>query len=154
MARTREQCIADAIAKKIMANTRKRYSALHADALGEYAMATPTDGKNINMDAAQPHSTAVGTPAEGQKMRADATGNTYTVGSQVGPIVVKPTNFKSLDGSYAGDHTAGQHSTLDSTEPFKNQKGPRASAKGQAPFGKNTPSNLPVQASDCEGTEG
>jgi len=33
--RTTQQAIADAIAKRIMANTRKKFSALHADALTE-----------------------------------------------------------------------------------------------------------------------
>jgi hypothetical protein len=41
--------------------------------------------------------------AAGQKMKADASGNTFGVGSQVGPITVKPVDRRTITGSTPGD---------------------------------------------------
>ncbi len=76
--RTKQQCIADAIAKKIMANTRRRFSTLHAEALEEFQMSNPDNTANMN----------VGQNAE------------------VRPVTVKPTGFKTLEGSTPGDFRA------------------------------------------------
>jgi len=51
MSRTKQQCIADAIAKRIMANTRKRYSTLHAEALEETAIMSETSLQHPLTDA-------------------------------------------------------------------------------------------------------
>ena len=60
---------------------------------------------DLSNNAAPLRKNAVGTPADGQKMRSDATGTSYTVPSIV-TVSVKPVDSKTLEGSYPGDHRA------------------------------------------------
>ncbi len=60
---------------------------------------------NLSNDATPLSTNPKGTPADGQKMRSDATGTSYTVPSPV-TISVKPVDFKTITGSYPGDHRA------------------------------------------------
>ena len=62
---------------------------------------------NLSNDA-QPLSTnPKGSPADGQKMRSDATGTSYTVPSAV-TINVKQVDHLTIEGSNPGDHRSGQ----------------------------------------------
>lgn len=83
MRRTRSEAIADAIAKRIMANTRKRFSSLHSEALTEINMATETtSGMNTQ-------SSAVPAPAAKQTDFKDLkTGEDFR--SQAAPAVMPP----------------------------------------------------------------
>ena len=58
--------------------------------------------------------------SEGSKLPADSTTEPY----QPTPVVIKPVDFKSLAGSYPGDHRQPQ-TAGDVTAPFRNQAGPR-----------------------------
>jgi len=70
--------------------------------------------------------------------------------SQPTPIVVKPVDFKTITGSYAGDHRAPALAT-DITAFAKNSPNPRENV-GQFPLGKNTPSG-PAPITTVDSTE-
>src|SRR4029077_15427891 len=109
-------CIADAIAKKIMANrTRKRFSSLYAEAIQE-TMPTPTSSTLNGPGTGQPRVSTQTTddatvanegqkasPANGSTGKNDVTSG-MNVSSQVSVGAIKPTDSKTLEGSYAGDH--------------------------------------------------
>lgn len=155
MPRSRSECIADAIAKRIMANSRKRWRSLHADALEETAIMNSknvtTTGMRVgdNEASRNPVQTtdeasvadqgAKASPANGSVGKNDVTSG-MNVSSQVNVGAIKPTDSKTLEGSYAGDHrvTAAPAVLPQNPEPREQMT--------QAPFGKNTPSNLPVES--------
>jgi hypothetical protein len=124
MPRSRSEMIADAIAKKIMANTRKRWRTLHADALQEIRMSEVTK----QSDATLPHMTSKGSPADAQKMpgspSSDSVTSGMTVGSQVNVGAIKPVDRKTIEGSYPGDSRSEDETDI--TAQFKNQAGPRS----------------------------
>jgi hypothetical protein len=80
--------------------THRRFSTLHADFL-EQQMTTPTSNVNANTDSLKRGNG--GTQADAQKIKSDASGNTYTVPSVV-TVSVKQTDYKTLEGSFPGDH--------------------------------------------------
>lgn len=128
MASTKRKTISEYLADRIIKNQmRVRFSHAHADFLQEEAiMSQPTPTAEMNASGDSLKRNPVGTPSNAQKMRADATGNTYTVGSQVTVGPIKPTDSKTLEGSYAGDHRT---QAADAVMPA--QPGPR-DATGQS----------------------
>ena len=135
---SRQQKIADAIAKRIMANTRKRFGTLYADAIEETNMATPTSSTGINTSATHDASldrSQIGSPADGRKLNGSGTqGSGVTSGiaasqnSEVRPVTVKPVGSKTITGSYPGDHRGG-NSGAGVTDFAKNAPGPRDAAR-------------------------
>jgi hypothetical protein len=140
MPRSRSECIADHIAKTILRNTRKRWRTLHADALQEIQLSDNL-GTTGNIPAGL---TRKGSPADGKSLPGSTSADSVTSGMNVQTgdvaVTVKPTDSKTLAGSYAGDHRVKAAPSVLPQNP-----GPRESMT-QAPFGKNTPSNLPVES--------
>src|SRR6266849_4672303 len=103
--RTKQQCIADAIAKKIMANTRRRFSTLHAEALEEFQMSNETENQNASQGG-RPD----GSPADGRKLEGASDNGKVTSGmsvsSQVNVGPMKQVGHNSYEGSNQGDHRA------------------------------------------------
>jgi hypothetical protein len=139
VSRTKQQAIADAIARRIMANTKKRFSSLHADAIEEIYMSNSpspvTTSMNVNDTPAvrEPLQTDAlpNVASEGQPSRnAGANGGTINSGlavtpnSAVSPVTVKQTGYKTITGSNAGDHRT-PNTGATTTDAFKNQAGPR-----------------------------
>jgi hypothetical protein len=93
---TRAEAISQHIAKRVLANTRRRFSTLYADALQEIQMATPTtsqdNSKNLN------GTTARGTAADGKKFD-----NASVQNSQLSPVTVKYVDANEFDGDRGGD---------------------------------------------------
>ena len=81
---TRNEAIAANIAKRIVANTRKRFSTLHAEAIEE------TDFMSNSSDVNEQS----GSPRDSRN-----SGNTsgMSIGSQVGPIATKPVDSSEAD---------------------------------------------------------
>jgi len=144
MARSRSEAIADAIARRIMANTRKRFSTLHAEAISEVYMntrnTTPcTTGMAVGDSEASrtPIDTGSNTAAleaEGQKPLAGASDNGkvtsgMTVGSQVNVGGIKPVDRKTLTGSTPGDFRKSGDFAKASVDEIANAGGPRDAAK-------------------------
>ena len=75
----------------------------------------------------------------------------FTTLSQIGTPQARPVDFKSLAGSYQGDHRFPSRDTAKETlDRVADQGGPRKPTR-QAPFGKNTPSDLAQE--DCLGAD-
>jgi hypothetical protein len=69
--------------------------------------------------------------------------------SQPTPIVIKPVDRRTIQGSYPGDSRSQAAPVV-----MPNQPNPRE-AVGQAPFGKNTPSGpAPITTVDSENVGG
>jgi hypothetical protein len=102
--RTRQQCIADHIAAAIFRGTRKRYSSLLADAIQEFQnMSTATSSNDLSKILNQTSDNGgLQTDRPTFKPAADLTGMNSQ--SQVPAPVAKPVGFKTLEGSYSGDH--------------------------------------------------
>jgi hypothetical protein len=116
---TRSERIAEHIAARIMRNSRKRFSALYADALeSEYAMNTrnttpTTTGLTVGDNEAfrtPTQNTGADRESLGQKpLVPGAQDGTIRSGmniggSQVNVGPIKPVDFRTITGSYAGDH--------------------------------------------------
>jgi len=107
---TKQERTAAHIAKRILSNTRKRFSALHAEALeSEFYMATPTSSNGLNTAGSAAVKIQIGRHANveslGQKPVADNLSiSAMGVNSQVGRPTAKPVDFKTITGSYPGDH--------------------------------------------------
>jgi hypothetical protein len=94
--RTKQEAIAAHIAKKIMANTQRRFSTLHSEALQEISMS-----KEI-FATGQPTNGAPATRGESMK---EATGTATTQGMAVGSQVnVGP--IKKIPDHFSGEPTA------------------------------------------------
>jgi len=76
---------------------------------------------NLSNEATPLSTNPKGSPADGQKMRSDATGAGYTVSSQVTVGPIKPTDSKTLEGSYPGDHRTQAQG---GTDPLKGNDRP------------------------------
>jgi hypothetical protein len=75
----------------------------------------------------------VGSPADGTKLpgeRSTGINSGLNVSSQVSVGQTKPVDFKSLEGSYTGDHR-GPNTGATTTDQFKNQAGPRGETNEQ-----------------------
>ena len=126
--RTRQQCIAEAIAARIIRNkTRKRFSALHADAIGEI-MSTPTsstlNGGTSRVEIGRPQNVeALGQRPLAGRSGEDSIRSGMAVGSDVA-VTVKPVGRKTIEGSTPGDHRS-PNTGGSTTDSFKNQAGPR-----------------------------
>lgn len=132
MARSRSEAIADAIAKRIMANrTKKRFSTLHAEALQEIQLSDNL-GTTGNIPAGL---TRKGSPADGQKMVAGSTGVDNTTSdmsvSSVVPVSVKPVDRKTLEGSTPGDFNKSGDTAKASMDAIANPPSPREQMRGQ-----------------------
>jgi hypothetical protein len=110
--------LADAIASAIISKSRKHWRSLQDDAVRKIqsTMSTPTSSNGLNatpqprpavgreatIDRANPSSVVTGT-----RLTAPATDNInsgFTCGSQLPAPAAKPVDFKTVVGSYAGDH--------------------------------------------------
>jgi hypothetical protein len=114
----RNEAIANSIAKRIMANKRKRWAGLHQAALKEITMATPTTSNSLNTTAAHEASlknNGIGSPADGRRLNGSGTQGTdinsgiaASQNSEVRPVEVKQSGHNVLEGSNAGDHRTAQ----------------------------------------------
>jgi hypothetical protein len=154
MARSRSEAISDAIARRIMANSRKRWAGLHRDALEETAIMNSKNVTTTGMAVGDNEASRAATqttdeatvasegtkasPVNGSVGKNDVTSG-MNVSSQVvlGPI--KPTDSKTLEGSYAGDHRVTEKPAVLPVNPAV-RDGMR-----QTVAGKNIDSNLPVE---------
>jgi hypothetical protein len=108
--------VAAHIAKAIVngAHGNKKFSSLHSEALGAIQMSTPTSSTGMNASSSSPVKVAIGRPAtvtdlgrKAEAPNADTNNDHITpVSSQVGTPMARPVDFKSLAGSYPGDHRA------------------------------------------------
>jgi hypothetical protein len=145
---TRSEKIAQHIAARIMANTQKRFSALHADALQEFqTMSTPTsstlngDGKGQTRPVIgreipdNPASLAAEAPARLTPAPSSDSINSgmtvTTTQAEIGSPVAKQTSHKALEGSFAGQDFRAPNKGAGVTDQFKNQSGPREQMPGQ-----------------------
>lgn len=62
---------------------------------------------------------------------ADASGNSYTVGSQVSVGPIKPVDRKTITGSYPGDSRSSGDTAKAAMDAIANTGGPRTQMKGQ-----------------------
>lgn len=123
MSRTREQAIADAIARKILSNTRKRFSTLHSEALFEVSnmsnekSSSVTSSMNVSDTPAaraaigreipdNPQSLAAAAPARlTPAVSSDSINSGMSVTSQVPAPAATPVDFNGLTSdAYPGDH--------------------------------------------------
>jgi hypothetical protein len=162
---TASEKIAAHIAKRIMQNERRRFSSLYADALQqEIYMSTPTSS-TLNGDSRgqtrpeigrpvpdSPQALAAEAPAKlpGSPSSDSITSGMNIGGSQVTVGAIKPTDFKTLTGSYAGDHrTPSVDTAKASLDRCTDNGGPRNPAgqfrgskhETQPPFA-SSPANL------------
>jgi hypothetical protein len=153
---TKQEKIGQYIAARIMRNTRKRFSTLHAELLESKQMNTrntsaTTTGMRVGdneasraplqtSDDANVASEGVkASPANGSTGKNDVTSG-MNVGSQVSVGVIKPTDSKTLEGSYAGDHRVTAKPAVLPENP-----GVRDGMR-QTVAGKNIASNLPQES--------
>ena len=159
--RMSSRAIADAIAKKIMAKSQKRFSSLHDEAVREVFMSTPTSSNGVNTTAAHEQTldrSRIGSPADGRKLNATGSqGVTINSGLNVGqnsevkPITVKPVDSKTITGSYAGDHRSPSRDTVkESLNRAADNGGPR-SAVGQFKGSKFEQDSAPASTNNFEG---
>jgi len=155
--------IADAIAKRIMANSKKRFGSLYADALEEI-MSTPTTSTSINTTATHEATldrSKIGSPADGRKLNATgSTGVTINSGLNVGQnSEVTPINVKLVDGKEMGASYRDRNVTKSgdfakaSVDRIANADGPR-SAVEQFPLSSKTPAaSAPESFLGAEGSD-
>ena len=163
--RTRAEAIADAIAKRIMANTKKRFSTLHADAIMETNnMSTPTSS-TLNGDGKGQPRPQIGRPQVNSPVElafdygkgtapAGPDTNLGMAGAQNSEVVVgpiKPVDFKTIEGSYPGDHRS-QAAPAD-TDQFKNSGDPRSRVKQFRDNSKLPDGPAPISYLGAEGTD-
>jgi hypothetical protein len=143
--RTKPQKISDNIARKIINNTRKRFSTLYADAQEDYknmstkSPSSTVSGMNVNGDSGSipkfagrpipntPQDLANAAPGRlPGSPSSDSINSGMSVGSQLPTISAKPVDANHLVGSNQGDHRAPSLKT-DITAFAKNSPGPRES---------------------------
>lgn len=116
-------------------------------------MATPTSSNGLNTSGSSAVKVEIGRPSNvtslGQKAVApNSDASSMGVNSQVGNPQAKPVDFKTLAGSYSGDHRAkGADAVLpDNPDP--------RSPMGQFPLSARTPAAPKPFSSETEGSEG
>ena len=175
MSTERSRKIAEHIGAAIIKNTRKRWSGLHSDAVSAIEkelirMSTPTsstlngDGKGQTRPEIgrpipdSPSSLAEAAPARlarsGAIGKNDTTSGMACNDHQIPDPVAKPVDFRTITGSYAGDHRAQPGDVAKaSLDKAADNGGPRNSAgqfksskfESQPPF-KSTPTGLDSDA--------
>jgi hypothetical protein len=137
--KTQKQLVAEHIARAIVTGTRKKYSSLYADALGEI-MSTPVSSNSMNAEgspslnqgsnpprANEARGLAFKVPA--QVTSSDKLTDQMTNGSQVNVGNIKPVDRRTVTGSYNGK-TVGYDAVGDVVKLPANP-GPRE-ARGQS----------------------
>lgn len=102
MSTARSRAIAAIIAKRIAANTRKRFSTLHADALQEIEMSNSND---VNEQSGSPRDS---------RNPGNTSGMSVGQNSAMSPVTVKPVDRRTLAGSTPGDFRAQAQGGTDS----------------------------------------
>ncbi len=132
-----KKSISEYIADRIMRNQmRVKFSTAHADFLEEqYNMSintrsATTTGLAVNdmrdNRIATQAAAEANAAAQGKKFTANPELSSMGEAFQPAPIVVKPVDFKTITGSYAGDHRAEA-----SPAQLPNQPNPRQQMEGQ-----------------------
>lgn len=148
MSNSKRKTISEYLADRIIRNQmRVKFSHAHADFLQERAneMSTPTSSTLNGGSTMIPEQTSDANKAsEGQRPLAkDATGNVYTVGSQVNVGPIKYVDAKEFDGDRGGDTRAKAAPAV-----LPNQPNPREQM-GQFPLSGRTPAaSAPITTID------
>jgi hypothetical protein len=97
-------------------------------------MSTPTSSNGINTSATHEASlknNQIGSPADGRRLNGSGSlGSDVTSGmeaqqnAEVRPVMVRPVDRKTIEGSYAGDSRENESQDF-STDGLKHQAGPR-----------------------------
>ena len=105
-------------------------------------MPTPTSSNGINTSATHEATldrSKIGSPADGRKLNGTGEqGSSVTSGmaasqnSELRPVTVNPVDFKTVTGSFAGDHrTKTGDVAKDSVNRAADNGGPREAMRGQ-----------------------
>lgn len=90
-----------------------------------------TEGSRTPIGRPIPNSPADLAAASPAKLPADASGNCYTVGSQVTVGTIKPVDRRTIQGSTPGDFRSSGDSVKATMDQIKNPPSPREQMRGQ-----------------------